>query len=575
MPIELNLSGIKLPVYSHLLWNKFDLYPHQYLALEKKPPFLIEVPCGFGKTFAAILPSLIDDTTRTFFVFPSNALVETQHNSIRSRLKQWGKEKFVPLKITGDSILENMIKKGYSSKGDALWDMATQELHNIIFTNIDVMFNLISQKYRKGRDLFSLFKSSRIIFDEFHFYKNISAVLLGAMYKHLIEYTQNIYFLSATPSEKIITLLNSIKPFPSEKVTINSIVDEREKGTRSVIYPTKLIVEEFSDNKVNDALNYVISKYDENVGMVILDSIRDSIILSRKLKDEGIETYVYTGLVKDNRLKEDIQKGVIVGTSAIEVGIDKEIDFLFFEARNTTSFLQRFGRIGRHPSESIAEAYALVHPDIFYELKQFDGTTTLPRMDVLNSITRSEYRFDYSKLYFNSDFSTVLNIIDKIYDPDARLSQKEKELLQNLNVRDGVSIFVFDSKTKNLYLYDVLRIIRDYKTKIVEYKDIMNCLDGFSKEKFEYFSKFNYPIIVEVDDIESPNEDFKFYPNFDGVIFQPAFPAVRFAFESLKRQKLFKKVLLDKTIREEGCLQIKDHSNKNSIWVWGYSSKLV
>jgi hypothetical protein len=39
---------------------------------------------------------------------------------------------------------------------------------------------------------------------------------------------------------------------------------------------------------------------------------------------------------------------VVLGTSAIEVGIDFQCDYLIFEAGDASSFMQRFGRLGRH-----------------------------------------------------------------------------------------------------------------------------------------------------------------------------------------------------------------------------------
>ena len=43
-------------------------------------------------------------------------------------------------------------------------------------------------------------------------------------------------------------------------------------------------------------------------------------------------------------------KPIVVGTSAIEVGIDFDTSSLIFEADDSTSFLQRIGRGARHNS---------------------------------------------------------------------------------------------------------------------------------------------------------------------------------------------------------------------------------
>jgi hypothetical protein len=49
------------------------------------------------------------------------------------------------------------------------------------------------------------------------------------------------------------------------------------------------------------------------------------------------------------RSSRDVRgKTLVIGTSAIEVGIDFQADYLIFEAGDAASFMQRFGRIGRH-----------------------------------------------------------------------------------------------------------------------------------------------------------------------------------------------------------------------------------
>jgi CRISPR/Cas system-associated endonuclease/helicase Cas3 len=49
-----------------------------------------------------------------------------------------------------------------------------------------------------------------------------------------------------------------------------------------------------------------------------------------------------------NERKITKQTLIVLGTSAIEIGIDFSCDYLIFEAITAASFLQRFGRIGRH-----------------------------------------------------------------------------------------------------------------------------------------------------------------------------------------------------------------------------------
>ena len=52
-------------------------------------------------------------------------------------------------------------------------------------------------------------------------------------------------------------------------------------------------------------------------------------------------------------------KRLVIGTAAIEVGIDFKTDYLIFEAGDQASFMQRFGRLGRH---STGQAFLLAGP---------------------------------------------------------------------------------------------------------------------------------------------------------------------------------------------------------------------
>lgn len=574
---SLSFNGFSLNRYHHSVWKEFPLFPFQYKLLQSQSPTLVEVPCGFGKTFAALIPSLVESRKKTFFVFPSNALVETQYNSVRTRLAEWGYGKCAPLKLTGDDLLKHMTELNYKNKGEALYDLLTREIENVIFTNIDIMFNILSQRYSKRREIVSNLKSSRVIFDEFHFYKNITAVLLGAMYEKIISlFTEDVYFLSATPSAKILELLNAIHPVKT-MLSLRESLSISPSDAKEVMFPTQLEISPIFNepDRIERALTFVSENFDNNpLGMVILDSIRDAIIFARLLREKGFQNvFLYTGLKKEKL--EGVEKGIIVGTSAIEVGIDKKVDYLFFEANDTTSFLQRFGRVGR---KGLGVAYASVDWDLYNSLSCFKSTSPVDRLPVLDSLSRNENRFNYAKLYLNSEFKEVINILDKLYDPEIKLTENEKETMRALNARDGITVFVRDRKTNSIYLYDILRIIRDYQIVDYHFLSDLNTIEmnDLARQKIEYFSEFSNPLIVDIEDLDYPRER-KVYPTFDGTIFYigGGKRAIDFSFKNLKEKGLFKCVVQSGILREEGCVQVRDSSDSRMWWVWGFSSKLV
>lgn len=67
------------------------------------------------------------------------------------------------------------------------------------------------------------------------------------------------------------------------------------------------------------------------------------------------------------------QKPIVVGTSSIEMGVNFPISMLFTEGSEGTSLIQKIGRLGRSPSDEIAEAHLLVPPKVYEQLLEFNG----------------------------------------------------------------------------------------------------------------------------------------------------------------------------------------------------------
>ena len=95
--------------------------------------------------------------------------------------------------------------------------------------------------------------------------------------------------------------------------------------------------------------------------VVILNSVVNAIALEDALVEAGIprtEIAPIRGL--SARSSRDVKgKTLVIGTAAIEVGIDFKTDYLIFEAGDQASFMQRFGRLGRH---SVGKAFLIAFP---------------------------------------------------------------------------------------------------------------------------------------------------------------------------------------------------------------------
>lgn len=98
--------------------------------------------------------------------------------------------------------------------------------------------------------------------------------------------------------------------------------------------------------------------------VVIVNSVVNAIRLEDKLVESGFEREslaIIRGL-SNREIRSTRGKLLALGTSAIEVGVDFHCDYLFFEATEAASFMQRFGRVGRHGR---GKAVALVPPNAY------------------------------------------------------------------------------------------------------------------------------------------------------------------------------------------------------------------
>lgn len=94
-------------------------------------------------------------------------------------------------------------------------------------------------------------------------------------------------------------------------------------------------------------------------------------------KDADVPVIVYSGsMAKQARtglidVFSDLERAVLISTSAVEVGVDFHADVLITEQCEGSSFLQRFGRVGRRGDNGTV--VALVDGDAYATLSYLDG----------------------------------------------------------------------------------------------------------------------------------------------------------------------------------------------------------
>ena len=375
------------------------LYPHQaamYNEWKNHTGFLLVTKTGSGKTRATALP-VLKNYESAVFVYPTNALIQDQSRAIQQLMDDegityrertpetandsMGTEEYQLVQINAQSLTDfaKAWRMGEKQRGEALKRLLQQDKRKIILINPDILYFLYSLRYRDSAEILALFQAfETIVFDEFHLYNGLELahVLFLIFLAQRMGAFQRVVLLSATPNEEIKTYLDRLfNPFVID-ADVN--VPQPVCGERMVAHDVELNVLPSTGDVVETAQSKVLELQSElyrlraenqeanSIGdyvacVVILNSVVNAIALEDALVESGIprtEIAPIRGL--SARSSRNVKgKMLVIGTAAIEVGIDFKTDYLIFEASDQASFMQRFGRLGRH---SVGKAFLIASP---------------------------------------------------------------------------------------------------------------------------------------------------------------------------------------------------------------------
>jgi hypothetical protein len=226
----------------------------------------------------------------------------------------------------------------------------------------------------------ALRRYSTLVIDEFHLYNGVELAHAFAMIAIAREFSifRRLILLSATPHPEVATLI--------ERTTNPTVIGP---AASSECGPLRIAVHEVQITPLqssNDPIDIIVprllqlkpelerlrtrSQDDRYIpAVVVVNSVFTAIRLEDRLVDEGFQRdslRIIRGL-SNRAIRQTTGSLLAIGTSAIEVGIDFDSDYLLFEASEAPSFLQRFGRIGRHRP---GKAFAIVPPNAFAGMKE-------------------------------------------------------------------------------------------------------------------------------------------------------------------------------------------------------------
>jgi len=328
---------------------------------------IVEAPVGSGKSY--VIRKLLElsefERRPLVFTYPTKILMESQIGSLekdigKGKIGIWPYSKFVSNGIniflySSDSLLYAMRQKkieSFSSRGKLLdnlfFDLQWHSKQGGVITSPDVLFLVYSKEvYERSREIQNALANAVVFFDEFHLYSelnNFPALVDELLSKNI----DKIVMLSATPYES-----ESLKEIKN-KYKVEQIDFTNSLGTdKDEVFNHRL---DFS------CCSFKITDIRQTIGQLLplveslpkpMAYISDSIFRLQHVKRylqnqqlDKVQIIEWSGLEKERKtILTD--KSVVLGTSAIEVGIDMPLKSLVFEANYWTSAIQRLGRVGR------------------------------------------------------------------------------------------------------------------------------------------------------------------------------------------------------------------------------------
>lgn len=429
------------------------LYPHQAAMLNEwneHNAFLLVTKTGSGKTRAVALPVLKNHESAVF-AYPTNALIADQAQAIKKLMddesvtyREWtsqnaneklGDEEYALVQVSASSLEEfckawKMTRAGKAQKGEALKRLLSGDKRRIVLVNPDILFLIFSLQYRGAAETIGYLQNYvTVVFDEFHLYNGVE--LAHALFMiHLARQMQifkRVVLLSATPNKDVRPHLEALlKP---KEVDANANVPQPIIGKRTVAHDVELLpLPSKRGDQVETARDKVLELLDElrqlqSVNteansrgdyvpcVVILNSVVNAIALEDALVSAGIERESITPIrgLSAKSSRDLNSKLIVIGTSAIEVGIDFQADYLLFEAGDAASFMQRFGRIGRHRT---GKAFLLCDYRESAALESFG--TEIPR-ETLERGVNNIYPQQDARAWFVATFGGTVSICAQAY----------------------------------------------------------------------------------------------------------------------------------------------------------------
>ncbi len=322
-------------------------------AAERPGTVVLDAPTGSGKTLAMLLAAerSLEEGKSALIMYPTKVLISDQLDSMRRLAAAAGIDARIEA-VDADRLHRLAADKGYRSHGEALAEILA-EAPGVFLTNPDTLYYILRMEYRGGRTLVTkLFSVGTVCVDELHLFWGAQLQAIYSMLS-LMAPARRLLVSTATHDEDALRLLSHLpapqrveaRPSPGgDTVRHETLLEVYTVTRRPVLAPEDAPVVAEIAARLYERGRAAGGKPPYLVAIV--NSIAFSERLGRLLRESlGVDVSIVNSLKPPEERRVDAP--VVVGTSAIEVGVDFDTPALLFEANNAPGFIQRLGRVAR------------------------------------------------------------------------------------------------------------------------------------------------------------------------------------------------------------------------------------
>ena len=400
---EVEQAGLKARLPQGWRLSQHQVETYQALTDPNGPEVIFNTAMtGDGKSLAAFLRAL-QEGDHVIAMYPTNELIRDQAAKMPDYLTKWRSNaryaEMYGARIT-ELIEETKTPEHRSSRVEQIRRLLDQ--NSVLLTNPDLFhlmmnFRLGSQAWEHKELPFEVPANfDYFVFDEFHIFDvpqiiDVVNVInyMAVQYHHRPAGCKRFLFLSATPD---LLMQKLLAQSGLQVVEIKGEYENTESADcRQILQACELYSDAVSRDRTVESwiqghLSEIVQffrEYPGSKGAIIVNSAATAKRLRQWLENElpsDLSVGENTGLTGREERQASFSKSLLVGTSTVDIGVDFRINLLIFEATGAGTFIQRFGRLGRHHGFDAYRAYALLPKFILERLEQaLQGVSEIER----------------------------------------------------------------------------------------------------------------------------------------------------------------------------------------------------